>query len=150
MLLKSKGFTEEEIARVRANTGKGSLYKSIFKYIKNNPIILLNYYYKLNLHTYKLDQLYIQKYIIKDDLGWFNEKINSSDLKKITFQGEIIVSEKNIPGNPYNANKEWVFERTFSKGIHGVSRDDYKEHLNKYKDPKNRPTFWYKKITDLI
>lgn len=34
------------------------------------------------------------------------------------------VSSSNIPSNPYNAYKEWVFNRTFYKGIHGISSAD--------------------------
>ncbi len=34
------------------------------------------------------------------------------------------VSASNIPGNPYKANKGWVFDRTFYEGIHGYHRNE--------------------------
>lgn len=37
------------------------------------------------------------------------------------------VSSSNIPGDPYKAYKEWVFNRTFYKGIHGISSVDVRE-----------------------
>lgn len=33
----------------------------------------------------------------------------------------ITIDPSYIPGNPYRANKGWVFERTFWKGIHGIN-----------------------------
>lgn len=40
----------------------------------------------------------------------------------------IHVSADNIPGNPYNAkNKEWVFNRTFTQGIHGYTKEELQE-----------------------
>lgn len=36
------------------------------------------------------------------------------------------ISPDNIPGTPYRANKDWVFERTFVKGYHGYKRDEVK------------------------
>ena len=33
----------------------------------------------------------------------------------------ITVGDPNIPGDPYRASKDWVFDRTFNKGIHGIN-----------------------------
>lgn len=43
------------------------------------------------------------------------------------WETNIDVTAANIPGNPYRANKAWVFGRTFIKGIHGINvkRDVY-------------------------
>ena len=49
---------------------------------KNNPIFIryYNYFYHLSKYSNKIDRLYLQQYILKDDLGWFgkNEKIYSN------------------------------------------------------------------------
>lgn len=42
----------------------------------------------------------------------------------------ITVSDANIPGNPYRADKDWVFNRTFDEGIHGF----FKDELNEWKE----------------
>lgn len=34
---------------------------------------------------------------------------------------KISIDSSYIPGNPYRADKDWVFERTFWKGIHGIN-----------------------------
>ena len=41
-----------------------------------------------------------------------------------SFFAGIGVSSSNIPGNPYKIYKEWVFNRTFYEGIHGIARKD--------------------------
>ena len=51
---------------------------------------------------------------------------NPFDPKNIRESGDYfspgtIVSSKYIPGNPYRAEKDWVFGRTFYKGIHGIN-----------------------------
>lgn len=33
----------------------------------------------------------------------------------------ININSKRIPGSPYRADKDWVFSRTFEKGIHGIN-----------------------------
>ena len=38
----------------------------------------------------------------------------------------ISVSPDNIPGDPYRADKDWVFERTFVKGYHGYNSKEIK------------------------
>lgn len=45
----------------------------------------------------------------------------------------IQVDSSNIPGNPYRAHKNWVFDRTFYKGIHGFVTVD-KPKINKRKN----------------
>ena len=49
---------------------------------KNNPIFIryYNYFYHLSKYSNKIDRLYLQQYILKDDLGWFgkDEKIYSN------------------------------------------------------------------------
>ena len=42
-----------------------------------------------------------------------------------TFDAGITVDSNNIPGNPYRANKDWVFQRTFEQGIHGYFAWEY-------------------------
>jgi hypothetical protein len=37
----------------------------------------------------------------------------------------IFVSSGNIQGNPYRASKDWVFDRTFIKGIHGIKAGNF-------------------------
>lgn len=39
----------------------------------------------------------------------------------------IQVDASNIPGNPYRATKQWVFERTFYQGIHGTTISELRE-----------------------
>lgn len=46
------------------------------------------------------------------------------------FESGIIVDSANIPGNPYRADKDWVFDRTFGQGIHGFFKWEYKQWLN--------------------
>ncbi|MBR2246618.1 MAG: hypothetical protein IJ880_06295 [Bacilli bacterium] len=41
-----------------------------------------------------------------------------------TIMAGIEVDSSNIPGHPYRADTGWVFDRTFYKGIHGISRQD--------------------------
>lgn len=36
----------------------------------------------------------------------------------------INVDSSNIVGNPYRANKDWVFRRTYIKGIHGINAEN--------------------------
>lgn len=51
----------------------------------------------------------------------------------------INVSSSNIPGNPYEAYKGWVFDRTFYKGIHGINRNDLMQ-MNKKRSKDNHIT----------
>lgn len=44
-----------------------------------------------------------------------------------TVTAGIEVSPDNIQGNPYRANKDWVFERTFVKGYHGYKDKEIRE-----------------------
>lgn len=37
------------------------------------------------------------------------------------------VGDENIPGNPYRAEKDWVFRRTFEEGIHGYFKVEYQQ-----------------------
>lgn len=43
-----------------------------------------------------------------------------------------------INGNPYRAEKDWVFDRTFNKGIHGFFRWEYRQWANKQLRALNR------------
>lgn len=58
------------------------------------------------------------------------------------YESGIIVDSNNIPGNPYRAEKDWVFERTFSEGIHGYFKVEYEQWMNerfkKYKWSKKK------------
>lgn len=47
-----------------------------------------------------------------------------------TYLAGINVSSSNIPGSPYRADTDWVFDRTFYGGIHGINRTD-KIRMNK-------------------
>lgn len=48
------------------------------------------------------------------------------------FEAGIRVGPENIDGNPYRADKEWVFERTFVEGIHGYTRIEAQEWARKH------------------
>ncbi len=39
----------------------------------------------------------------------------------------IRANTNNVEGNPYRADKDWVFERTFGQGIHGFFRSELSE-----------------------
>ncbi len=43
----------------------------------------------------------------------------------------IAVSSDNIPGDPYSADKDWVFDRTYYEGIHGFTPTEYKDWSNR-------------------
>ena len=47
--------------------------------------------------------------------------INESENTENSKIAGILVGSDFIPGNPYKANKDWVFDRTFISGIHGVN-----------------------------
>lgn len=49
------------------------------------------------------------------------------------------VNGSNIPGQPYEMPKHWVFDRTFYKGIHGINRNDVFK-MNKDRTRDNRIT----------
>lgn len=55
----------------------------------------------------------------------------------------INVDSGNIPNNPYRADTDWVFNRTFVKGIHGIStrRGWGKTKEKKYQRIKGNKTF---------
>lgn len=59
----------------------------------------------------------------------FNDMFNYQQLGD-TYLAGINVSGSNIPGSPYRADTDWVFDRTFYKGIHGINRED-KIRMNK-------------------
>lgn len=52
----------------------------------------------------------------------------------------ITVSADYIPGNPYRADTDWVFERTFEKGYHGYTQHEAQEWTSRHsgKDNDNR------------
>lgn len=43
------------------------------------------------------------------------------------YESGITVGAGNIPGDPYRADKEWVFTRTFEEGIHGFYEQEAKD-----------------------
>lgn len=51
------------------------------------------------------------------------------------YESGIGIDHENIPGNPYRADKHWVFTRTFAEGIHGYFR---REAMDWYKNYKKR------------
>ena len=58
------------------------------------------------------------------------------DMSKITKVGDeylsgIIVDSENINGNPYRADTDWVFERTFVRGIHGFTAHEGRRFAQK-------------------
>lgn len=57
------------------------------------------------------------------------DSIYDSPLKKIgeAYEAGININSKNIGKNPYRADKEWVLERTFEKGIHGYTFAEMKK-----------------------
>ena len=74
----------------------------------SQPIILIykQYYYRFNLHTNKLDRLSLQKNILEDDLGWFNENIKTN----------IYWGYSNIKGD-YYLNKKNIFNENISTSL---------------------------------
>lgn len=65
-----------------------------------------------------------------------------------TYTAGITVSPKNIPGQPYYKNgqsrpdKAWVFERTYIKGIHGITTAERRSFgKNAYWDKKVRKSY---------
>lgn len=52
-----------------------------------------------------------------------NELFKPQNFQKIEggWSVGITVDPSYIPGSPYRANKAWVFERTFKRGIHGIN-----------------------------
>lgn len=72
-------------------------------------------YYRRTYSTYYASSLY------DNDEGLLNPK----ELSEGLFEAGISVSSDNIPGQPYykkgqhRPDKEWVFKRTYYKGIHG-------------------------------
>lgn len=53
----------------------------------------------------------------------------------------ISIGANNIPANPYRANKAWVFDRTFIKGIHGRNVKKYvfgKENIKVFRGVKGK------------
>ena len=75
------------------------------------------------------------------------------------YQTGIIVDSANISGDPYNADKDWVFPRTFEQGIHGMTqyeamnwwsmrKDFWREYLWDSKS-KNYDSFLKKKTKNI-
>lgn len=79
-------------------------------------------YYRRTLSTYLASSNYNDIFKI-DEIG------NSA------FRAGITVDAHNIHGDPYRADKEWVFNRTFEKGIHGRNRNDRIKAKDKYHKP---------------
>ena len=53
----------------------------------------------------------------------YNDPFSPNNLYKTgdIWTAGIQVDHSFIPGNPYKADKDWVFDRTFNKGIHGIN-----------------------------
>ena len=53
----------------------------------------------------------------------YEDTFSPQNIKKIgdAWESGITISDVNIPGKPYRADTEWVFDRTFNKGIHGIN-----------------------------
>ena len=82
----------------------------------------------------------------------YNPVINNNE-----YIAEVTVSPNNIPGQPYakgrknRPDKDWVFERTYIEGIHGITPSERKDWgKNDYWDKKIRKSYrtsfmrWYK------
>ena len=56
---------------------------------------------------------------------------------------QITVGASNMPGDPYRANKHWVFKRTFEKGIHGLNAGKIfgKQKIRTFQRVKGKKTF---------
>lgn len=61
--------------------------------------------------------------------GLFNNWENGNG-----YRAGIEVDSSNIPGDPYRADKDWVFARTFEKGIHGYGLMDRRKYGFKKSD----------------
>lgn len=71
---------------------------------------------------------------------------NTVPAYKDGFIGGISVSADYIPENPYRADTEWVFNRTFEKGIHGYTRNEMLKRFHKLVS-KNKKQRTYQKFT---
>ena len=64
-------------------------------------------------------------------ISGFNKKNIQNPIEhKNSYIAEIQISPKFIPGNPYRADKDWVFERSFVDGIHGQSDTERRQWGN--------------------
>ena len=50
---------------------------------------------------------------------------NISEQGSNMWNARITIDSSYIPGNPYRADKHWVYKRTFLRGIHGISQSQY-------------------------
>ena len=70
-----------------------------------------------------------------------------------TYDVGININGRRIPGNPYRADKDWVFNRTFDKGIHGINtRHGWgktgKEKFLRIDDQEKQRTYKVKQIVE--
>lgn len=92
-------------------------------------------WYQRTYSTYKASDGYSE--IGSGYFAPYIRKINR-DRKTNKITVGITVSADNIPGDPYEANKDWVFERTFEKGYHGYNQHEAQgwssDHMGKNRD----------------
>ena len=63
----------------------------------NNPIIILykQYFYHINKYSNKMDRLFLQKYILNDERGWFSSSIeNNSFWGFSSINGDYLINEE--------------------------------------------------------
>ena len=82
-------------------------YESVIDvfYADYNPL----YYYR-TYSTYLASSGYKQLYSPENYMSFDNY-----------YNVGISIDSQKIPGNPYRADTDWVFNRTFEKGIHGIN-----------------------------
>lgn len=71
------------------------------------------WYYKRTYSTYKFSDHYDDEFAFTP----FGDE----------YEYGITANTDNVSGNPYRADKNWVFERTFGQGIHGFFRTELNE-----------------------
>lgn len=93
-------------------------------------------WYKRTFSTYKASDGYSE--LGSGNLVPYIKNINRDKSGNILVG--ITVSSDYIPGDPYEADKDWVFERTFEKGYHGYNQHEAQGWTSNHsgKDNDNR------------
>lgn len=115
----------KEAQRIIDNSIKEILYQTEKKYEE----VIQDFYDDYSPHIYNRTEATFEA-----SSGYHN-LYSSKNIEPIKggYKVGINVSSDNIPENPYEADKDWVFERTFGKGIHGYTRAELVDFRNKAK-----------------
>lgn len=90
--------------------------------------------------TYEASNMYDKNLpeLKNNRLAWKWKSINPT--KNNSIIAGIEIDYKNIGDNPYKADLEWVFNRTFEEGIHGYTKEEALSHSWSFRnnqDPLN-------------